>query len=246
MLLFKKAFDFYLNSSIHVGFAIFCLVKIAAPASFDYALLVFFGALFSYNFLKYKHLLQKSSFKIFKLNKILIVTIFAFFSYCFICFQQNFSTQIQLGFAGFLVFLYLFLRKIGWLKVFYVSFVICFVTLFIPLQNHPAIGILFLYRFLILSVLIFPFEIIDMKNDPLNLKTIPQLVGISTTKKIGFLLLILSYFIVLCNSNIFDFKTHTIISLIIFFSLYFSSIERSKYYSSFWVESIPIIWSLMT
>lgn len=246
MLLFKKAFDFYLNSSIHVGFAIFCLVKIADPTCSDYALLVFFGALFSYNFLKYKHLLQKSAFEIIKLHKILIVSVVAFFSFGFLYFQQTFSIQIQLGFAGFLVIFYPLIRKIGWLKVFYVSFVISFVTLFIPLQNHPFIGTIFLYRFLVLSVLIFPFEIIDMKNDPLNLKTIPQLVGVLTTKKTGFLLLILSYFIVLCNLNIFDFKIHTIISVIIFVSLYFSSLEGSKYYTLFWVESIPIIWWLMT
>ncbi len=246
MLFFKKLLNFYINSSIHVGFAIFCLVKIANPTSSDYALMVFFGALFSYNFLKYKHLLQKRTFKIVKLHKILIVSVVAFFYYCFLYYLQTSNTQIRLALAGILVFFYPFVRKTGWLKVFYVSFVVGFVTLFIPLQSHPNIGTLFLYRFLVLSVLILPFEIIDIKNDPMNLNTIPQLVGISTTKKIGYFLLILSYIVVLCNSDIFDFKIHTIISLIIFVSLYFSSLERSKYYSSFWVESVPIIWWLMT
>lgn len=246
MLFFKKLLNFYINSSFHVGFAIFCLVKIADPTCSDYALMVFFGALFSYNFLKYKHLLQKSAFEIIKLHKILIVSVVAFFSFGFLYFQQTFSIQIQLALPGILVFFYPLIRKIGWLKVFYVSFVISFVTLFIPLQSYPFIGTLFLYRFLVLSVLIFPFEIIDIKNDPMNLKTIPQLVGISTTKKIGYLILILSYIVVLCNSNIFDLKIHTLISFIIFLSLCFSSLERSKYYSSFWVESIPIIWWLMT
>ena len=102
----------------------------------------------------------------------------------------------------------------GWFKIFYVSFVVSCVTLWIPVATNDAIEILFLHRFLVLTVLLLPFEIVDVNKDPLQLKTIPQLVGIENTKRGGYLFLMASCFVVffyLTEMNNLVYKLVTIL-----------------------------------
>ena len=96
-------------------------------------------------------------------------------------------------------------------------------------------------------VLMFPFEIRDMRFDDLKLSTIPQQIGIKKTKMIGFLLLFGFFFLEYFKDEI---NTKGIIILIILtlitlLFLVFSEEKRTKYYSSFWVEGLPIIWLLL-
>jgi hypothetical protein len=245
MSVFKKIFNFYLTSSIHVGIAVACLVKIADPTSSTYAVLVFFGTLLSYNFLKYKHLFTKSTFEAHRLFNSIGVTLVAFCGFGYLFFQQITQVQLQIGLAGVLVFLYPMVRKIGWFKVFFVSFVVSYVTLYIPLHCHNNVAVLFLHRFLILSILMFPFEIVTVNSDPKHLKTLPQLIGIARTKKMGYLLFILSYVLVIYFVPEMYNSRYVLTSFLIVASLYFASEQRSKYYTLFLVESIPIVWWLL-
>ena len=95
-------------------------------------------------------------------------------------------------------------------------------------------------------VLILPFEIRDMQLDFKNLKTLPQKIGIEKTKKVGFVLLLFSLtmeFLIttsFSNKNIFLF-----ICFILLFLLMRSSQSQSKFYSSFWVESLPVLWWIL-
>jgi hypothetical protein len=136
-----------------------------------------------------------------------------------------------------LILFYPFLRKFGFLKMFIVSICVTYITVFIPTFDI-AIDEKSIYlwqRFLVIVCLLIPFEIIDVKNDEKSLNTLPQIIGVPLTKCFGFVLLfICSFFLNL------DFK----IAFIILLFIMFSNANRSKYYTIFWVESLPIFWLL--
>ena len=92
-----------------------------------------------------------------------------------------------------------------------------------------------------------PFEIRDLNYDSLKLGTIPQRIGVKRTKIIGIFLLILFFFLEYFKNEI-DTKSLTILLIITFVTalfLAFSNKNQSKYYSSFWVESLPIFWLVL-
>jgi len=92
-----------------------------------------------------------------------------------------------------------------------------------------------------------PFEIRDLNYDNLKLSTIPQKIGVKKTKIIGFWLLmgfiLLEFFKDELSNN------DVIVTLItVFITLLFvigSNKNQSKYYSAFWVESLPLVWLII-
>jgi 1,4-dihydroxy-2-naphthoate octaprenyltransferase len=93
-----------------------------------------------------------------------------------------------------------------------------------------------------------PFEIRDLESDEAYLSTIPQKIGIQNTKLIGCALL--------ADSFILEFlkqQTNRGSSLVLVFTvavlavlLVKSTPRRNRYYSSFLVESVPIIALILT
>jgi len=142
------------------------------------------------------------------------------------------------------VLVYPLLRKYGWLKLFLVSIVVTYVTVFIPFQNLKWLPndfyVSLTQRFFILTSLLIPFEIMDSKTDSETMNTLPQLFGINTTKIFGIILVIpfivLEYF----KSN----PSYVVIVIAIITALFirFTTLKRNHYYTSFWVESVPILW----
>jgi len=262
----KQLLDFYIQSSLHVGFAVFCLVKITLnehPSFFldKYPLLVFFGTIIGYNFLKYYSVFKEQKVFSIKNKAIVLITLLAIIGCGIIWFSLNSFIQYQLFIASFFVLTYPFLRKYGWMKMFLVSFVVTYVTVYIPLNYSVCSSFEFYFslieRFLIITALLIPFEIIDLKTDASSLNTLPQLYGISKIKRFGYLLVVIS-FIVNCMMKYwisfyfskpfcltFQRAEVFFVAFIVVLSVYFSSINRNKYYTSFWVESIPIIWMLI-
>lgn len=106
------------------------------------------------------------------------------------------------------------------------------------------------YFFFIMALCI-PFEIRDVKYDPANLKTIPQLIGIKKTKWLGYLFLMLSFigYNIYWNWSSFLIAPYGLIEIIIFsvtaISIYFSDKFKSDYYASFFVEAIPVLWLVL-
>jgi hypothetical protein len=100
---------------------------------------------------------------------------------------------------------------------------------------------------LLIFSLILIFEIKDLKNDDPHLKTVPQQIGVKNTKTLGFVLLVIFFGLGFLNSNFefLDLLMNLLIAIIIGFFLFFCNEYRSKYYTDFWVESIPIVWWLM-
>jgi hypothetical protein len=244
MAFLTKLFNFYLNASIHVAIAVWCLVQMSQNESANYANLVFFGTLISYNYLKHHQNFGKNNLLQFQNISLLLVTLTSFFAFAYYFLQLNNTIQKQLILSGFFVLSYPFIRSIGWAKLFFVSFVVSYVTVFIPSTTFSFES--FFTRFFLLSALMIPFEINDSTTDSTSLKTLPQLFGIAKTKQIGYILCFASFYFSFCTAPKNDMlpSFNMLFYLLVFASIYFSSTKKTKYYTLFWVESVPIIWWL--
>lgn len=261
----KRLFDFYINSSIHVALSCFALVQITqivlhissenAVANF-----AFFGTIVGYNFVKYDELARTKKLQM--RNQLRLITLFSFFSFIMVgysFFQLERITQIVAVVLLVLTLLYALpffpnrnnARNWAGVKIYIVSLCWAGVTVFLPLLNAKGdFGIEFyvlsIQRFILIFVLILIFEIIDLKYDDPNLKTVPQQIGVNQTKKLGYLLMVLFCVLEVLNFN-YQLLTLELILKIVIASitalfLAFATENRSKYYTSFWVESIPIVW----
>lgn len=243
MLAFRKIVNFYIRSSIHVGIAVFCLVQLSVQQWNSYSFLVLFGTIVGYNFLKYFEWFLTLQFFRIQYIGILGVTLFSVLGFLWFFLQQDTAVQLYLLIAFGLVIWYPFIRKIGWLKPFYVSFVVSYITLFIPLKSDVDVIGLFVQRFLLLSIVMIPFEILDSSKDVVAMKTLPHCFGIVRTKQIGYGLVGLFFTVSVFLPNNFYFYAFASLSSLI--AIYFSTERRSWYYTSFWVESLPIFWLLV-
>jgi hypothetical protein len=269
MKIFKKFLDFYINSSIHVALAVFSLVKMTQfmfHIQDDKAVLyfAFFGTIVGYNFVKYDALARSKKMEMrIQLKAITVVSFLSLLAtgYCF--FQLQTITMV-VGFSCLIITLLYTLpffpnkknaRNWAGIKIYIVALCWVGVTFFLPIINAeiPLTSDFYLksmQRFILVFVLVLIFEIIDMQNDDPYLKTVPQQIGVKRTKRLGYLLLTFFCFLEVLNVNsndtiIINFLSlplQLIIALVVGFFLYFSSSNKSKYYTSFWVESVPIFW----
>ncbi len=248
----KRFFDFYLNASLHIGFAVLALTNITEislniPSQTNLQLVVFFGTVVGYNILKYFDAFTQDR-KWFARNRAISFTCVLAFIVGFYFFLLT-ETTVQVAFLAIavVVFLYPFLRKFGLLKMFLVSFCVAMITVYIPYlqlaQWNIDFFITIIQRFLIVISFLIPFEISDSKTDHPSLQTLPQQFGIRPTKIFGMLLVI--PFLLLEFFKTTSSYTVLIVSIITVLFIHFSSVHRSKYYTSFWVESVPIFWWLL-
>ncbi len=258
----KNLFDFYIDSSIHVALAACGFVGVSI-LEFDISItdellgFLFFGAITGYNFVKYAEIarLKHRSLNL-SLRKIQIFSFFCFLALVYYLFQLPFKTLVVTGGFAALTFFYAIpflsfkkLRALVGMKIIIVAIVWAGVTLIIPLVNENVtltngIWIGFFQRILFVLVLTLPFEIRDLKYDELALGTLPQKVGMKSTKIIGILLLLLILLIEFLKPEIDWVYTISLMLIcgIMAVFLYFSEKEQSKYFASFWAESIPILW----
>ena len=263
---FKRIIDFYIDSSIHVAFSCYALVQMTGfmfnisniePTAF----FAFFGTIVGYNFVKYDALIRAKKQQIRKeLKVILIFSLVAFVAVLHFFFQLQTITQIvAVVFLGLIVLYTLPFfpnrknaRNWAGVKIYIVALCWVGVTVFLPIFNakiavETNFIIIAIQRFLLIFVLVLIFEIIDLKNDDPHLQTVPQQIGVKQTKILGFFLLlvliILEFFNANLNYAILFLKVVVALAIILF--LYFASEKRSKYYTSFWVESVPIFWWIL-
>ena len=259
----SRIFNFYLDASIHVAFAVISLLLITnlylniLPDK-HLILFIFFGTIPSYNFIKYGveakgYILVKNSYhKQIQIFSLILLALagyhFFFLSYLvwFICFV-----------LALLIGLYALpvtsrhknLRNSGILKVMLVALVWTGTTVIIPLISSSIsfswdIYLLILQRFILILILLIPFEIRDLENDELHLKTIPQRIGVSKTKNLGLFLSLIFYAITFLKDDLsrLEIMGNTILFLILIIMLLMTHRNQSKYFASFFVESIPICW----
>ena len=96
-------------------------------------------------------------------------------------------------------------------------------------------------------VLILPFEIRDLSVDDLSLGTLPQKIGVQKTKLFGAVLLLIFLLLEFFKDEVLELNVVVlpVIFIVTLFFLINSSVKQSKYYASFFVEGIPIIWLLL-
>lgn len=232
--------------------AIFALVRITEislqlPSDKTLELTIFFGTIVGYNFLKYFEAFQKGNYD-FKKNRYVIgLTFHSIIAVIFFFLQLNNSLQIYFIKIGLLVALYPFLRKFGFWKLFLVSFCVTAITVYAPIiqQNifYENEKIILLQRFLIIFSLMIPFEILDSQTDDDLMKTLPQRFGIFKTKVFGIVLLF-PFVLFEFFKERFEIST-VIIAVITALYIGFTTFKRDKYYTSFWVESMPILWLIL-
>ena len=123
-------------------------------------------------------------------------------------------------------------------------------TVFLPLSmaDIPITKWSWVYsiqRYLFVLVATLPFEIRDLKMDAPHLSTWPQKMGIPKTKILGVILL-LSFMLLEAYSLTSEYTVLTIsIVFLLMAAVLISKGEQSKYFSSFWVEGIPILWLIL-
>jgi hypothetical protein len=263
MTIFKRLLDFYINSSIHVSLSVYALVRMtgylfAIDAIEVSAWFAFFGTIVGYNFVKYDALARRHKLQIrTELKLIAILSFFSFLATGYLFFQLERTTKIVGVIFLILTMLYTLpffpnrrnARNWAGVKIYLVSFCWVGVTLFLPLINAGIpmdIGVFVsaVQRFILIFVLILIFEIIDLKVDDPNLKTVPQQIGVKHTKIAGSVLLLVFILLGFFQDH-FLFLALLVrlgVAFTVLLFLYFADEKKSKYYSSFWVESIPIFW----
>lgn len=262
----KFIFDFYINASIHVAFSVYAFIRITEiyfnlPYNENLNYFVFFATITGYNFVKYAgvaklhHISLTDSLKVIQIFSFLCFLALSYYTY-----QLSIETLFYIVPFCFLTVLYAVpflsgfeknLRQISYLKIIIVALVWVGFTVLIPLIDTGKeitfnVCLLLFQRFLIVIVLILPFDIRDVKYDAISLQTIPKKIGVEKTKRLGLMLLVFSLILEYLISAPSTMKTPFMVFFFIaVLFLMRAKIKQPKYYSSFWVESLPIIWWLL-
>lgn len=266
MQVLKKIVNFYINSSLHVALAVYSFIRITElyfdltyNEPLDY--FIFYGTITGYNFVKYAGVAKL--YHISLTTHLRIIQVFSFVCFLlmfFYGFKLRLETLLFFAPFGLLTLFYAVpflggfqknLRSVGYLKIIIVALVWTGISVFIPVFDRviefpSKIYLMAFQRFLLVVILILPFDIRDLKYDATSLQTIPRKIGVAKTKKLGCILLIFCLVIEFVIAPDAGFRTSfLIVSSILLVLLMSASEKQFKYYSSFLVESIPIIWWLM-
>ena len=266
MISFRQVFDFYLRSSIHVALSVYALVRMThfmfhISTEQSMANFAFFGTVVGYNFVKYDALARAQKTQMRKeLKGIALLSLFSLVGVGYYFFHLQLITQVVSMGVLALTLLYTLpffpnrrnARNWAGVKIYIVALCWVGVTLVLPLVNaHVDLGLDFylkcIQRFILVFVLILIFEILDLANDDPHLQTVPQQIGVKRTKLVGLILLLPFYFLEFLKTNFIEGQLIINLVLVIALCLFllFAHQKRSSYYTSFWVESIPIFWWLM-
>ncbi|MEX0314208.1 MAG: hypothetical protein AB3N18_08520, partial [Allomuricauda sp.] len=197
MKLLKTFFDFYLNASVHVALAVISLMLVSIflldiPPNFSLLGFTFFGTIVCYNFVKYgveaeKYLIVSNTYH----KNIQIFNFICFVPALYFLIQFEQKMWVAIVALAILSTLYAIpllpknknLRSLGGFKIYVVALVWVGFTVFLPVldQDIPIswdIWVSFCQRFILVLVLLLPFEIRDLRWDSTQLKTLPQVFGI--------------------------------------------------------------------
>ena len=272
MQLFKRAFNFYINSSIHVSLAVVALgwvTCLSLDINVNYELLafLFFSTVTGYNFVKYAEIAGLHHRSLAKsLKSIQIFSIFCGLAMLIAAFRMPLEVWVACGILGLITLLYAVpfflpskvdqdrkgnLRSISGVKIYIIGFVWAGVTVILPVLENKLVPywdvwIVCIQRFLFVIALMVPFEIRDMSYDLTSLRTLPQVVGIKKAKIIGMIWLFLFVILEFLKDELSTslLITHFIVIAVVMVCITLSRKRTSlkSYFTSFWVEGIPLLW----
>lgn len=268
MNVFRRILDFYIQSSIHVALSVYCLIRttemvlglLPNPYVSGFG---FFGTIVGYNFVKYDALARsdnrsKSGQELGLRMRLFIAVSFLAFIGSVLCFLRlSLLTQLVSGICVLITALYTLpffpnrtnARSWSGLKIYIVALCWVGVTVVLPVLNSGMVFnadfyIVSIKRFILVVVLLFIFEIIDLAWDDPHLRTVPQQIGIRNTRRLGVALLLVFLLMELfqLNENVRRFSISIVLILVTALFLGYADPKRSRYYTSFWAESIPVLW----
>lgn len=259
----KAIFDFYLDASIHVAIAVISMAGVTfhlLGSSSDINLMgfIFFSVIVCYNFIKYgveayKYLIVSNAY-----HK--VIQMFSFVCFVFAIYfllQLNRDIWIATAILGVLSALYALpllpsaknLRNLAGLKIYIVAFVWAGFSVLLPVLDAKMtldwdFAVTFIQRMLLVLVLILPFEIRDLQWDDKSLRTLPQVLGIKNTTRLGIGLVLIFFLMTFLKDEIHqnEIVLRLILSAALIFVLISKRRMQSKYFVMFWVEAIPIFW----
>lgn len=261
----RLVFEFYINSSIHVSFAVVALAFVTCHTlnisiSNHLIAFLFFSTVTGYNFVKYAEVAGLHHRSLARsLRNIQIFSMLCGLGVVVTAVQLRREVIACAMLLGLLTFLYAIpflskkrnLRNIAGIKIYVIALVWSGVTVLLPvLENglYPYwdVWIEFIQRFLFVIALMIPFEIRDTNFDDGSLMTLPQVVGIKKAKIIGviwlFVFLVIGFF--KDDLRINSILGTTLIAVVLFFLILKSKESKLDldYYASFWVEAVPLVW----
>lgn len=262
MHVIKKLFRLYVFGSMHVGASVLALILMTnhmfgLPFDWPVAVFGYCGTMFSYNFMKYDGLFRVKRTAGTMVRFVVFLSTLAFIAAGMSFFYLECITQITAVIFFGLTALYTVpffpntknLRNWSGVKIYIVALCWAGITTLVPLLNagisfYSDVYLKFTQRFLLVIILILIFEIIDLKEDDPHLKTIPQQIGVKNSKLLNIFLLLPFYFLEFFKTTV-DVKQLWVNVILVVATALFTvcaTPQRSKYYTLFWVESIPIFW----
>lgn len=262
MSVLKKLFWLYVYGSMHVGASVLALILMTnhifhIPFNWAVAVFGYCGTMFSYNFMKYDGLFRvkrsagkRVKFVVFLSTLALIAAGVSFF------FLERVTQITGLVFFAFTA-LYTVpffpntknLRNWSGVKIYIVALCWAGITLVVPLINAHVlltsdVFLKFAQRFILVIILILIFEIIDLAEDDPHLKTIPQQIGVKRSKILNLCFLLPFFFLEFLKITVDYRQVAANLIMVITTALFtiYATPQRNKYYTLFWVESIPIFW----
>lgn len=272
MKVLKQLLDFYINSSAHVALAVYALSWVTLKKfdiNYDSSVLWFnfYATITGYNFVKYFGIAKWHHRSLASWLRVTqVFSLGCFILMCYYALQLAEESLVLIAIFGGITFLYAIpflpkkwyldaqqnLRDISGLKVYIIALVWSGVTVILPLVNNQVgfsedVIVTVIQIFIFVIALMLPFEIIDLRYDSLKLATIPQKIGVKRTKLLGLVLLLIFYL-----SEFFKDTIQTdyliiqlIVCLVLGIFILFANQNRRKYYTSFWLEALPVFWLVL-
>ncbi|HUH47560.1 MAG TPA: hypothetical protein VLZ54_10440 [Arenibacter sp.] len=259
----RRLFDFYLDASVHTAVSVFALIEITGiffgiDRDHHFAYLVFFGTIVCYNFVKYgveakKYILVANTYH----RYIQVLSFIAGGGALYHAFYISVAAWTGIAVLLGLTALYAVpllphaknLRSLGGLKIFVVALVWAGTTVVLPVVSSYKfvdfnVWIETVQRFILVLLLMVPFEIRDLEYDDPELRTLPQRYGISNTKMMGGFGTILFFFLTFLKTEVtyLDLIAKGSMFLVMGGVIYVTQKKQSRYFASFWVEVVPVFW----
>ena len=268
MRLLKQWFSFYVFSNVHVAIAAYCLTKITF-LEFGFqneylALFVFFSTILSYNLIRLFQLDKINSMTAIwiRANKkgLLVLNILALSGIVYFAFKLSIRGLLALLPFFIATVFYVLpiknkaigLRQVPALKLILIAFSWVGITLYFPLQEvgHLDVSNQWLYfvqRLLFIIAITIPFDIRDAQFDLPELATLPQVFGVNKAKIVAVicmvLFILLSVFLKGKQSTFF--YADLILMFISIGLILYCNQNRNRFYTTFWIEALPILWYLL-
>jgi 4-hydroxybenzoate polyprenyltransferase len=258
--LWYKAFLYWIFfSSFFIAACTVCLFLFFNPSSTLYkSLILFCGTFIAYNFLKYRgagnEYLEGNSEQIkwVKIHErhlllmVILATIILFYSWYQLNFRINSNwifAFLFLGFYGIFRLMKLFPDFNPGFHAFMKIFNVALVWSLVVIDFSSSNFFCFSAVFFLVSGLMIPFEIKDMKHDkPHAVATIPLLYSVQKTKWIGFVMLLFSGLLMLLTDLVSAQKVSWICATAIgALSIFFSSERRTELYYLSVVDGVMFI-----